>query len=366
MLCINLTHNLYVLKANLDRDAFDRRYAFNNSVHEYIQQSKKKRHERGMQIRCAIKLVLAMISKCRSSKHNVTLSLAGMKDRFGNDDAIEILKQDIKRFLIHNDTNNYSIIEDEGCVLMTLNDTYLIENSNLIERMEVESSYLLCELPSSFDQHCRLSLFLTNEEDTLNQIIHNSENDPERASYIHDVPGIGVGATLVSESDGIICSSSGYDSSNTSKMSIDNNASGDGMINDEAYNDNGKHRQQMKECNKRKRGKKKRVIESDSEDDFKLGTESEDESFAVDLESEMELDFEEKKVEAPKKKKGGKQSAVTKKPASKKKKKGGKKGGKKGPKPVVVVENFGSNQDNSSMLEFVRSQSNGKTKNYVC
>ena len=61
-------------------------------------------------------------------------------------------------------------------------------------------------------------------------------------------------------------------------------------------------------------GKKKRAIESDSEDDFKLGTESEDESFAADSVSEMEVDSEEEE-ETPKKK-GGKKSAA--KPAAKK------------------------------------------------
>ena len=65
----------------------------------------------------------------------------------------------------------------------------------------------------------------------------------------------------------------------------------------------------VKAGGKKKGGdKNKRAIDSDSEDDFKLGTESEDESFAAELESEMELDSEEEEYEASKKKKGKKTS----------------------------------------------------------
>ena len=105
------------------------------SIDATIMSSIRQRVHLAMQKRCALKVVSGMLSLCSLSGRNVSLSVSRFMQLFDiRNDAMHILSIEIKRYEIHNDTRERSILEVE--IILTPQDSERVKR--LITQVESE------------------------------------------------------------------------------------------------------------------------------------------------------------------------------------------------------------------------------------
>lgn len=175
------TFSAYIFACQSRTDDCNAR-VFDKAVKQSIKLSVDKRHRLALLMSCAVKIMEEMISVCKSTSTNATISLAAMKKYFGETDASFILSQEVKKANIHNDTAKYLVLEQEGCFIMTEDDCINVRHT--INRME--SDIALLKTGKSEAEYSTLDDFVKSSRH-VKKIVCNTDDEPMRAEWAMSV-----------------------------------------------------------------------------------------------------------------------------------------------------------------------------------